>query len=51
MYLLKRENAGWLSQTAYNFTLTKFATNNIPNYAILSHTWGADDEEVTFNDW
>ncbi|KAF1813614.1 HET-domain-containing protein [Eremomyces bilateralis CBS 781.70] len=24
--------------------------DNIPEYAILSHTWGADDEEVTFKD-
>jgi hypothetical protein len=23
---------------------------NIPQYAILSHTWGADGEEVTFKD-
>lgn len=34
------------------FTLTNpFASNEIiPPYAILSHTWGADAEEVTFND-
>jgi hypothetical protein len=24
--------------------------NNIPQYAILSHTWGPDDEEVVLND-
>lgn len=24
--------------------------NNIPPYAILSHTWGRDGEEVTFKD-
>ncbi|KAI0873370.1 heterokaryon incompatibility protein-domain-containing protein [Hypoxylon argillaceum] len=30
--------------------LTKDLTNNIPFYAILSHTWGPDDEEVTFKD-
>ena len=24
--------------------------NNIPRYAILSHTWGTDSEEVTFKD-
>jgi Heterokaryon incompatibility protein (HET) len=23
---------------------------DIPRYAILSHTWGADGDEVTFND-
>lgn len=33
------------------FNLTEFAINEpIPPYAILSHTWGADDEEVTFED-
>ncbi|KAK5263890.1 hypothetical protein LTR96_010765 [Exophiala xenobiotica] len=30
--------------------LTKNLDENIPPYAILSHTWGADDEEVTFKD-
>jgi hypothetical protein len=24
--------------------------DDIPEYAILSHTWGADSEEVTFKD-
>ena len=24
--------------------------DNVPHYAILSHTWGADTEEVTFRD-
>ena len=24
--------------------------NAIPRYAVLSHTWGADSNEVTFND-
>lgn len=24
--------------------------NNLPRYAILSHIWGADSEEVTFKD-
>lgn len=28
----------------------KIVGNNIPRYAILSHTWGADTEEVTFQD-
>lgn len=32
------------------FSLTKDFVDNIPRYAILSHTWGEDDEEVTFND-
>jgi hypothetical protein len=33
-----------------SFSLTEFAKSEIPNYAILSHTWGADSEEVTFQD-
>src|SRR6266700_3993157 len=32
------------------FSLTEFVGDNIPQYAILSHTWGADGEEVTFED-
>jgi hypothetical protein len=32
------------------FGLTKDLINNIPPYAILSHTWGNDEEEVTFKD-
>ncbi|KAH8600212.1 WD40-repeat-containing domain protein [Bisporella sp. PMI_857] len=33
------------------FSLTKnFVGDNIPDYAILSHTWGEDIEEVTFQD-
>ena len=32
------------------FSLTKDLIDNIPPYAILSHTWGEDDEEVTFQD-
>jgi hypothetical protein len=32
------------------FSLTKYLIDNIPPYAILSHTWGEDDEEVTFQD-
>ncbi|RYP73186.1 hypothetical protein DL771_003822 [Monosporascus sp. 5C6A] len=41
MRLLKHDNAG-------GFSLTDFDGKDIPRYAILSHTWGA--EEVTFND-
>ena len=33
-----------------NFSLTTFVGNNTPSYAILSHTWEADDEELTFQD-
>jgi hypothetical protein len=45
MRLLLRSNTG-------EFSLTKdwVGDESIPPYAILSHTWGADDEEVTFED-
>jgi hypothetical protein len=33
-----------------DFSLTKDLIDNIPPYAILSHTWGPDTEEVTFRD-
>jgi hypothetical protein len=33
------------------FSLTKdFVGGEIPKYALLSHTWGADTEEVTYRD-
>jgi hypothetical protein len=32
------------------FSLTKELFHDIPCYAILSHTWGDDEEEVTFED-
>jgi hypothetical protein len=32
------------------FSLTKDFVDEIPAYAILSHTWGDDDQEVTFKD-
>jgi hypothetical protein len=31
-------------------SLTKDLGDNVPPYAILSHTWGEDDEEPTFQD-
>jgi hypothetical protein len=31
-------------------TITSFKDNELPRYAILSHTWGTDTEEVTFAD-
>ena len=43
MRLLKVESNGAVS-------LTKDLTSDIPPYAILSHTWGDDDDEVTFKD-
>ena len=44
MRLLKCDNPG-------EFSLTNIVSNDaIPGYAILSHTWGADAEEVSFKD-
>jgi len=43
MRLLRRCDTG-------EFSLTQFRDEAIPPYAILSHTWGADTEEVTFDD-
>ena len=43
MRLLRRSDTGDLS-------LIQLSDEAIPTYAILSHTWGADTEEVTFND-
>lgn len=42
MRLLRCEEDGLFSLTEYY--------RNIPRYAILSHTWGEDHEEVTFED-
>jgi Heterokaryon incompatibility protein (HET) len=44
MRLLKLSACGELSLTK------NFVQEDIPPYAILSHTWGADDDEVTFRD-
>ena len=33
-----------------NFSLVECVGNDIPRYAVLSHTWGADHKEVTFKD-
>lgn len=30
--------------------LTRFIAGNIPSYAILSHIWEANEQEVTFKD-
>src|SRR5271168_2876818 len=43
MRLLKVEEDG-------EFSLIEFIGDKIPQYAILSHTWGADGEEVTCED-
>lgn len=44
MRLLQRNSAGQLSLTE------DLVGHGIPKYAILSHTWGLDTEEVTFED-
>jgi hypothetical protein len=43
MRLLRLEDDG-------DFRLVEFSGRDVPQYAILSHTWGADDEEVIFED-
>ncbi|KXJ87265.1 hypothetical protein Micbo1qcDRAFT_216290 [Microdochium bolleyi] len=43
MRLLTRLDDGSLA-------LTRELYDNIPRYAILSHTWGSDEDEVTFRD-
>ena len=45
MRLLHRSNGGELS-----FSRNFVGKDTIPPYAILSHTWGADAEEITFED-
>jgi hypothetical protein len=42
MRLLKCDNG--------EFSLIPFTGGKIPEYAILSHTWGPDSEEVKFED-
>jgi Heterokaryon incompatibility protein (HET) len=41
MRLLERNGSG-------GFSLTEFVDGPIPRYAILSHTWGLDSDEVSF---
>ncbi|KAN0083094.1 hypothetical protein V8E54_002182 [Elaphomyces granulatus] len=45
MRLLKGNNTGEIS-----LTKDLLVSDDIPRYAILSHTWGADTEEVSFKD-
>ncbi|KAF1967154.1 hypothetical protein BU23DRAFT_660474 [Bimuria novae-zelandiae CBS 107.79] len=42
----------WLLSTNPDgsFSLTDFIGDAIPSYAILSHTWAADNQELTFQD-
>ncbi len=37
-------------QSARSFILVDFVGSNTPPYAILSHTWGPSNEEVTYQD-
>lgn len=43
MRLLKVQDSG-------NISITEDLHHNVPPYAILSHTWTTDDQEVTIND-
>jgi hypothetical protein len=43
MRLIKSEDHG-------DLTLVEHDDDKIPQYAILSHTWGANGEDVTFKD-
>jgi len=43
MWLLRLEPSG-------GYSLAEYFGKDIPQYAILSHTWGADHEEVSFKD-
>jgi len=43
MHLLTRDEYG-------GFSLVHFYEGSVPPYAILSHTWGQDDDEVSFSD-
>jgi hypothetical protein len=45
MRLLRRTHDG-----EFSLTNDLVGEDTIPPYAILSHTWGADTEEVTFED-
>jgi len=44
MRLLRRSDTG-------EFCLTQFRDEAIPPYAILSHRWGSETEEVSFRDF
>ncbi|KAF2463122.1 HET-domain-containing protein, partial [Lindgomyces ingoldianus] len=43
MRLLYRSSHG-------DLTFADYLHDSVPAYAILSHTWGKDEEEVTFQD-
>jgi hypothetical protein len=33
-----------------DFSLVEYVRADIPRYAILSHTWGKDEDEMSFKD-
>jgi hypothetical protein len=43
MHLLQHHNNG-------DFSLASYFSHDIPPYAVLSHTWGPEGDEVTFQD-
>jgi len=43
MHLLRRDTNG-------EFSLADYDDRHLPPYAILSHTWGSDNDEVSFKD-
>ena len=44
MRFLQRKSDG-------SFELTPYMVKNVPKYAVLSHTWLDDDQEVTYEDF
>lgn len=44
MYLL------WYNEKIDLFSLVQFGDIGVPRYAILSHTWGLDEDELNFQD-
>jgi hypothetical protein len=50
MRLLKYEKSSWFSLSNSSFSPTDFVRDQTPQYAILSHTWGRNGDEVTFED-
>ncbi|PVH92845.1 HET-domain-containing protein [Periconia macrospinosa] len=48
--IAQNEDGRRVLQDNDQFSLVEFVGNNIPPYAILSHTWGSKDDEVFFQD-
>ncbi|KAF2023596.1 HET-domain-containing protein [Setomelanomma holmii] len=47
----KRAGQASAGNESGELSIQKFNNGAIPSYAILSHTWGADNDEVTFADF